>query len=238
MGIGDTFSTGVYDNGFEALTLPSIPIRSCKHPEAQKEGKMAHIDYYFSTISPFSYLAGTKLEEIAAKHGASISYKPVDILALFARTGGLPPAERHPSRQVYRTQDLPRQARKAGMAFNLQPAHMPTNAAPSAYAVIAAQDSFGGDLGKLVHSILRAAWAEERDIADESVIRECLSAAGFEPHLAESGLLSGAEAYAANLEDAVNRGVFGAPFYITDTDERFWGQDRLEDLNLHLAGKL
>ncbi|MGB7270919.1 MAG: 2-hydroxychromene-2-carboxylate isomerase, partial [Albidovulum sp.] len=34
------------------------------------------------------------------------------------------------------------------------------------------------------------------------------------------------------------RGVFGAPFYITGDDERFWGQDRLDDLDLHLAGKL
>ena len=42
----------------------------------------------------------------------------------------------------------------------------------------------------------------------------------------------------ANLEEAANRGVFGAPFYITDGDERFWGQDRLDDLDLHLSGKL
>jgi len=48
---------------------------------------MSHIDYYFSTISPFSYLAGNRLEMIAAKHGASIAYKPMDVIALFARTG-------------------------------------------------------------------------------------------------------------------------------------------------------
>ena len=46
-----------------------------------------------------------------------------------------------------------------------------------------------------------------------------------------------AETYAANLEEAVSRGVFGVPFFITG-EERFWGQDRLEDLDLHLAGKL
>ena len=52
---------------------------------------MAHIDYYFATISPFTYLAGTGLEKVAEKHGATITYKPVDIMALFARTG----ARRH-----------------------------------------------------------------------------------------------------------------------------------------------
>ena len=65
---------------------------------------MPHIDYYFATISPYTYLAGTRLEEIAAKHGATITYKPVDILQQFARTGGQPPKDRHISRQEYRAQ--------------------------------------------------------------------------------------------------------------------------------------
>lgn len=199
---------------------------------------MAHIDYYFSTISPFTYLAGMRLEEMAARHGATITYKPVDIIGLFGRTGGQPPAQRHPSRQEYRAQDLPRQARKAGMPLNFQPAFFPTNAAPSSYAVIAAQSAGGGDLGKLVHSLLRAVWAEDKNIAEDDVIRAALSEAGFDPALADSGLLAGAETYAANLEEAVSNGVFGAPFYIVDGAERFWGQDRLEDLELHLEGKL
>ena len=199
---------------------------------------MAHIDYYFSTISPFTYLAGMRLEEMAARHGATITYKPVDILGLFGRTGGQPPAQRHPSRQEYRAQDLPRQARKAGMPLNFQPAFFPTNAAPSSYAVIAAQAAGGGYLGKLVHSLLRGVWAEDKNVAEDDVIRAALSEAGFDPALADSGLLAGAETYAANLEEAVSNGVFGAPFYIVDGAERFWGQDRLEDLELHLEGKL
>lgn len=199
---------------------------------------MAHIDYYFTTLSPYAYLAGERLEEIAARHGATITYRPLDIMQLFPRTGGQAPRDRHPSRRAYRDQELPRQARKLGMALTLQPAHWPTNAAPSSYAIIAAQDAGGGDMGKLVHSILRACWVEERDIAEDAVIRDCLQAAGFDPALADSGLLSGAETYAANLERAVAANVFGAPFYVVDTGQSFWGQDRLEDLDLHLAGKL
>lgn len=199
---------------------------------------MAHIDYFLSTISPFTYIAGQRLEEIAARHGATVTYKPFDVIGLFGRTGGVPPAQRHPSRQELRLQELRRQAAKHGMPINLQPAHFPTNAAPASYAIIAAQASGGGDLGALVHSVLRACWAEERDIASDDVIRACLEAAGFDPALAESGLLAGAETYAANLEEAVSRGVFGSPFYITQGDQRFWGQDRLEDLDLQLSGKL
>ncbi|MGR3756133.1 MAG: 2-hydroxychromene-2-carboxylate isomerase [Tranquillimonas sp.] len=199
---------------------------------------MAHIDYFFSTLSPFTYLAGTRLEEVAARHGATIAYRPLDIMQLFPRTGGTPPGQRHPSRQEYRAQELLRLSRHLDMPLNLRPAHFPTNAAPSSYAVIAAQEADGGDLGKLAHSFTRAVWAEERDIAEDEVVRDCLSAAGFDPALADQGLLAGAEAYAANLEEAVARGVFGSPFYVVGEEQRFWGQDRLELLDQHLAGRL
>lgn len=197
-----------------------------------------HIDYYLSTLSPYAYLAGNRLEEIAAKYEAGVTYKPLDVLQLFARTGGQAPKDRHPSRMAYRAQELPRQAKKTGLPFNFQPAHWPTNAAPSSYAVIAAQNAGGGDLGGLVQAILRACWAEDRDIAEDDVIKDCLEQSGFDPKLADSGLLSGAETYAANLEQAVAANVFGVPFYVVDSGQSFWGQDRLDDLDQHLAGKL
>lgn len=199
---------------------------------------MAHIDLFFSTLSPYAYLAGNRAEEVAAKHGATITYKPMDIMALFARTGGTSPKDRHPNRIEYRAQDLVRQAKMLGLPFNLKPAHWPTNAAPSSYAFIAAQNAGGGDLGKLMHVITRAVWAEEKDIAEDGVVRACLTEAGFDPALGDSGLLEGAETYAANLEEAVERGVFGSPFYITDSGQLFWGQDRIADLDAALAGKL
>lgn len=196
---------------------------------------MADINYYFATLSPFTYLTGTRLEEIAAKHGASIAYKPLDIMALFGRTGGTPPKDRHISRQEYRLIEIERQAKNLGFPVNLKPAHWPTNPAPSSYAIIAAQSAGGGDLGKLVHTFLRSVWADEKDIADDGVVRACLEEAGFDPELANSGMLEGAETYATNLEEAIESGVFGAPFYITSDGQRFWGQDRLDDLDAHLA---
>jgi 2-hydroxychromene-2-carboxylate isomerase len=51
-------------------------------------------------------------------------------------------------------------------------------------------------------------------------------------------MIGSAEQYAKNNEDAVTAGVFGAPFYITNKDQRFWGQDRLDDLDLVLSGAL
>jgi len=196
---------------------------------------MAHIDYYLGTISPWCYLAGDRLEGIAARHGATVTYKPLDLLQLFDRTGGVRPAQRHASRMEYRAQELPRWAAHLGMALNLRPAFWPVNMAPSSYAIIAAQAQ-GGDVGPLVQAFLRAVWAEERDISDDTVIRDILQAQGFNPSLADTGLFVGAETYGRNLEEAVAAGAFGAPFYIVrETGERFWGQDRLDFLDRHLA---
>ena len=196
---------------------------------------MATIDYFFATISPYAYLAGDRLEQVAAKHGAEIVYKPIDMMALYARTGGTPLAGRHVSRQEYRLQDLRRQAEAAGLKMNIKPKFFPVNAAPSAYAIIAAQKAGGGDVGGLVQSVLRACWEEERDISDDAVLGDLLAANGFDRGLTFSGMLTGAEVYGSNLEQAVLRGVFGSPFYLVG-DERFWGQDRLGDLDRFLAG--
>ena len=197
---------------------------------------MAHIDYYFATISPFTYLAGPQFEEIAKKHGATVSYKPLDIMGLFGATGGTPPGQRHVNRQEYRLQDMRRRAIVTGLPFNLKPAHWPTNMAPSSYAIIAAQNA-GGNVGALVNALTKACWADDKNIAEDDVIRACLEETGFDPKLANSGMLEGADTYARNLEEAISKGVFGAPFFISDTDERFWGQDRLDDLDRHLAGE-
>ena len=196
---------------------------------------MANIDYYLGTISPWCYLAGDRLEQIAARHGAQITYKPLDLLQLFDRTGGVRPAQRHASRMEYRAQELPRWAEHLGMPLNFKPAHWPVNMAPSSYAIIAAQAA-GGDVGALVQGFLRAVWAEDRDISDDAVIRDILGANGFDPALADTGLFVGAETYGRNLEQAVAAGAFGAPFYVVrEADQRFWGQDRLDFLDRHLA---
>ena len=188
-------------------------------------------------MSPYTYLCGLRPAEIARKHGATITYKPLDIMALFARTGGVPPKDRHPNRQAYRLQDLERRARVAGLPLNVKPAFWPTNPAPSSFAIIAAQNT-GADVGGLVHAITRACWVEDRDISQDDVIRACLEAEGFDPALADRDMMTSADTYAQNLEHAVLAGAFGAPFFITDTDARFWGEDRLTDLDLHLSGKI
>lgn len=195
---------------------------------------MAEIDYYLFPLSPFAYLAGLRLEETAARHGATITYIPVQLFRIFAETGTAPVKDRHPSRQAYRLADIARVAALNDLPVNVQPRHWPTNPVPACTAIIEAQKAGGGDLGALAHSLGRAVWAEERDIAQDEVVRDCLQAAGFAPDLAERGMLSGSETLERNTTQALLRGVFGVPTYGVG-DELFWGQDRLPHLDAHLA---
>ena len=196
------------------------------------------IDYYLTPVSPWVHLAGARPAALAARHGLALRYKPVDPAALFAKTGGQMLAERHESRRAYRLQELRRQSAKQGMPMVIEPRHFPTNPAPASYVIIAAQESGqesgeAGDIHALVQGLTRACWEEERDIAEDAVIGDCLEAAGFSRSLVMSGMLTGAEIYQRNLREAVDAGVFGFPFFIIG-EEKFWGQDRIDDLAAYL----
>lgn len=197
---------------------------------------MAQIEYFLTPMSPWVYLAGDRLEAIAARQGASVRYVPLDAPALFPRTGGQVLAERHDSRKAYRLQELARWSKRLGMKLDLQPFFFPVNPAPASYAVISAQAAGGGDLAGLVRAFPRAVWAEGRNIADDEVVKAILAENGFDPAVADRGMFTAADTYVRNLEEAVARGVFGVPFYIVG-EEKFWGQDRLDLLEDYLAGR-
>ena len=194
---------------------------------------MAHIDFFYTLLSPFTYMTAERPREIAARHGASITYRPADFPAIFAETGGLPVPKRHPFRQAYRLQELPRLAKRAGVAINLHPAHWPVDASRASHALIAAGEN-GAEMMALSHAFLRAVWAEERDISDPATIDEILAAHG-QPPADDLDLSKASEVYQSNTDLALESGVFGAPFFVVG-EEKFWGQDRLDYLDAHLAG--
>lgn len=199
---------------------------------------MARIDYFFSLISPFTYLAGMELERIADRQGAEIAYRPMDLMDVFTQTGGVPLSKRHHSRLEYREQELRRIAQKKGFKFNLHPKHFPTDATLASCAVIAASARKGDDetdTGALAHALLKAVWAEEHDIAEAETVRKVIADIGMDPNLAAKAR-DHEDTYRDYTREAVERGVFGSPFYIVD-DEKFWGQDRLGDLEAHLAAR-
>lgn len=111
---------------------------------------MPKIDYFFTPLTPYTYLAGDALENIAEKVHAKIHYRLLDLVSLFGRTGSFALPYRHPSRLDYRARDLTHSAAMLDVPIHLKPAHVPTNPAPALYAIITAQNTGNGDLGGLV----------------------------------------------------------------------------------------
>ncbi len=194
---------------------------------------MAVIEYFYSLVSPYTYLAGDELEQIAVRHGTEITYRPTDFFQVFGQTGGLPVPKRHPSRQAYRLQELKRWSVFKGMPFNLNPKHWPTDQTIASLSVIAAAEQ-GADVCALSRAFLAACWAEEKDIADPATVDSVLSSQGLDAAAIASGRDAARSAYDANAELALEIGAFGAPFYVIG-DEKFWGQDRLDFVDRHLA---
>jgi 2-hydroxychromene-2-carboxylate isomerase len=201
------------------------------------------IDYYFTPVSPYTYLGHERLLEIAARHGATIAVKPVDYGRIFPVSGGLPLKQRAPQRQAYRLIELERWSKHLGKPLNLKPKFFPVSADAAAKWIIAAQsrsdaDALRGDADalRLAGVLLRAVWAEERDISDEPTLASIASGERLDPALLAAGAASpdAASRYDALTQEAIDRQIFGAPTYVY-RDEPFWGQDRLDFLDRALA---
>jgi 2-hydroxychromene-2-carboxylate isomerase len=197
-----------------------------------------HITYYCSLVSPWTYLGHARLGEIAARHGATIDYVPITVSAIFPRTGGLPLPKRGPERQAYRLVELRRWPRLLGVPLNAEPKHFPTDDRPSARLALTAKAQ-GHDIAELSLAVLRACWAEERDVADLATLREIADACGLDGQalLQESEAQSGQQRLEAACEQAIAAGCFGSPWYDVE-GEPFWGQDRLELVEKTLTGEL
>ena len=193
-----------------------------------------HIDYYYSHVSPWSYLVAERFYAIAANAGATIAFKPMDLGVIFPQSGGLPLGKRSPQRRTYRMTELKRWKKHLNVEITLEPAHFPTNDKPGALMAIAAGLA-GHDMGPLSLAIMGKCWIEEKNIAEEAVLVEAVNECGLSGEaLLQDSKQDDDATYEANTNEAAKRQVLGAPAYIYK-DELFWGQDRLDFLERALA---
>lgn len=197
---------------------------------------MKTIDYYFSPMSPWTYLGHARLVEIARRHGATIRVKPVDFGKIFPASGGLPLAKRAPQRQAYRLMELKRWQAHLGVPLTIAPKYFPYDASLAAHIINAADAGDPAGALRLAGAILKACWAEERNMADEAELAKVCSEQGLDPSsllaMAKSG--EGQKRYEELTNEALDLQVFGAPTYVYNK-ELFWGQDRLDFLDRALA---
>jgi 2-hydroxychromene-2-carboxylate isomerase len=196
-----------------------------------------NVEYFFTPVSPYTYLGHERFVAIARRHGVSIDVKPVDLGQVFAVSGGLPLKQRAPQRQAYRLVELGRWSKHLGLPLNLQPRHFPVPPALASKWILGALSQHGADGAlKLTGALLRAVWAEERNIAEADTLAAIATEQGFDaaPLAERAAATDIGERYDALTQEAIDRHVFGAPTYIY-RDEPFWGQDRLDFLDRALA---
>ncbi|AOB25810.1 MULTISPECIES: 2-hydroxychromene-2-carboxylate isomerase [Bordetella] len=196
-----------------------------------------HIDYYFSVVSDWAYFGGERLERLARRHGATIRHKPMQLSAVYEQTGGILLQQRSTQRQAYRVTELERWRDHLGIPITLHPRHYPVDDIPASCAILAAQE-LGMATGDYANAVLRAIWAQERDISNPQTLHDIARGLGLDadailqraraPHIRER--------LAGNTREAIGHGVFGSPFYLCN-GHLFWGQDRLPFLEDVLAGR-
>ncbi len=196
------------------------------------------VDYYFSLSSPWTFLGHARFVELAARHGAAVNVKPVDLGGgIFPATGGLPVHKRPKARQAYRLLELKRWSALLDLPLNPHPRFFPVATASAARMIVAAELAHGAAAAlDLAGRVLAAVWVDDCDIADAETLAAAATASGLDAAaLAARAASDEVELrYRANTEEALARGVFGAPSYIY-RDELFWGQDRLDFLDRALA---
>lgn len=186
---------------------------------------MKTVDFYFDLSSPYSYLAATQIGPLAARHGATVNWKPVVLAAVFKAAGNVMPATSPPKAQNMFV-DLGRWARRYGVPFVMS-SRFPLNTVKPERLIVAAGGT--GRAPELALALFRAMWVDDRDISAEAEMRAVAEAAGF-----DAGALLAAietqpvkDGLRANTDEAIARGMFGAPAFFVG-DELFWGNDRLD----------
>lgn len=189
------------------------------------------IDYYFSLRSPWAYLGHGRLLSLAERHDAAIRSWPVDYATVFAATGGVPVAKRAPERQAYRLLELRRWSEHLGIPLHPEPRYFAADEGLATAMVISLKESRPEQALHLAGGILRAVWAEQRNIADPNTLVDIAADTGLDGAalVANAGSDRHRETIRRDSQQAISAGVFGAPTYIY-RGESFWGQDRLNFL--------
>jgi carboxymethylenebutenolidase len=186
------------------------------------------VTVYYSLGSPWTYLAWQRFRALVGGAGASADYRPVRMAEVFKVSGGLPLGQRATQRQAYRMMELRRWRAHLGAELNLEPRFFPVDDSIAGGMVIALGQR-GGDMAALSGALLRAVWAQERDIADPATLVAIADGQGLNGAdlLAAADDAAVASAYRANTEAAIEAGVFGVPTFVIG-DDLLWGQDRLD----------
>ncbi len=186
---------------------------------------MAHtLELYWDFSSPFAYLGSTQAEALAARTGATLIWRPMLLGAVFKAIGiaDAPILTWSEAKRTYYFKDLTRWAAHWGVPFNF-PSRFPMVTVKPLRVWLALPEE---RRSAFLHKTFRAYWGEGSDISDEATLR-ALIGEGADEVMARCATPEVKDALFAATKRALDAGVFGAPTWVVDGKELFWGQDRI-----------
>ncbi|MBI3146938.1 MAG: 2-hydroxychromene-2-carboxylate isomerase [Betaproteobacteria bacterium] len=188
------------------------------------------VEFFFDFSSPYAYLAAMKIEDLVRVRGRAVAWRPMLLGVVFKAVGGAPLTE-YGIKGPYSVHDFARSARYAGLPYRM-PEPFPIATQNAARLVLVVERAAPARIGELVRAIFPAFFVDNRNINDPAVLAEICASLGLDaealtPAIEEPGIK---DALRANCEEALRRGVFGAPFMFVE-GEPFWGNDRLPQLD-------
>ena len=192
------------------------------------------IDFYFDFSSPYGYFAAAQIEGIAARHGRSVIWRPILLGAIFKVTGQHPLTQ-IPLKAEYSSHDLHRYARLLGLPFK-RPSKFPVATTAACRAFYSVSDGEPERAKRLALALYTAYFVEDRDISAPDVTIDVATQVGISRGDMEAALNEPAlkDRLRTEVDDALDRGVFGSPYFIVD-GEPFWGSDRLDQVERWLS---
>lgn len=194
------------------------------------------VEFFYDFTSPTAYLAWKRLPAIIERTNAQLVYRPMFLGGVMQTTGNRPPGTLA-QKGKWMSEDLKRWAKRFDIAFQHNP-HFPmmTLMVQRAAHEFLARPDFDAYLA----AIFDAAWRDQRNIADKAELAVILTKAGFSPDefFAAAENPANKERLKATTDEAVARGVFGAPTFFVSTpegEEMHFGQDRLDFVEEALA---
>ncbi len=193
------------------------------------------LELWFDFSSPFAYLGAVRVQEVAARAGATVVYRPFLLGGLFNAIGtpNVPLFEMPEPKRRHAVADMYRWAARFGAVLRF-PTRFPMSTVKPLRMVLALDE---GERQRFVEGVFRAYWAEDRDISDSAVLAELASGVGLDGAalVARASDEARKRALREATEEVARRGVFGAPSFFAG-DLLFWGQDRLDLVERALGG--
>lgn len=185
------------------------------------------LEFWYEFASTYSYLAAMRIEDLASQAGVAIRWRPFLLGPIFAQQGwNSSPFNLYPAKGRHMWRDMERETRALGLPL-VRPAVFPQNSLFAARIALIGQDGWGPAFSR---SLFRAEFGEGRSIAEPDVMRAALAAAGqdAEAVFAQAQTEEAKSGLRRQNELAITHGIFGAPSFLAQDGEMFWGNDRLE----------